>query len=439
MFDEETSALGRQQSHLRGWIRNRLWAQVLLGLVVGIALGSLLSPDADLVSRETAKAISTWLALPGRLFLGLITMVLVPLVFVSILQGLIAPQNSEQLRNIGFKLAAFILVTTVAAAIFGVVLAQALQPGSYVTGFEAVRTLPDVADPQTRLPLPDYLVNLIPVNPARSIMNQDMLAIVILAILLGIACRQVKPERVTGFLNFFQGLLEIAMLIVKWAMYLTPYAVLGLSAQLIAEVGFSSITGMSLYMLTVVLGLAGVMVLYLLLVALLAGSSPWSFLKSIAAVQLLAFSTSSSAAVMPLSIETATSKLGVPASRADLIIPLGATMNMAGTALYQAVAVLFLAQMVGVELTTAEIVTVVATLVLSSIGAPGTPGVSIAILTTVVASLGIPSDGMVLILGVDRLLDMCRTVVNVTGDLTACVLLRPKWAEEAAATAENLP
>jgi Na+/H+-dicarboxylate symporter len=137
---------------------------------------------------------------------------------------------------------------------------------------------------------------------------------------------------------------------------------------------------------------------------------------------------------MPLSIETATRKLGVPASRADLIIPLGATMNMAGTALYQAVAVLFLAQMVGVDLSTAEVTTLVATLVLSTIGAPGTPGVSIAILTTVVASLGIPTEGMVLILGVDRLLDMCRTVVNVTGDLTACVLLKPKWAEQPAAT-----
>ena len=433
MLDEQTSALGRQESHLHGWIRNRLWAQVLLGLAVGIVVGSLLSPDAALVSRHAAETIGNWLALPGRLFLGLITMVLVPLVFVSILQGLIAPQNSEQLRSIGLKLAGFILVTTVAAAVFGVVLAETLQPGSYVSGFEAVRTLPSVADPPTRLPLPDYLVNLIPVNPAKSILSQDMLAIVVLALLLGIASRQVDRERLAGFLGFFQGLLEIAMMVVKWAMYLTPYAVLGLSAQLIAEVGFSSITGMSIYMATVVLGLLGVLAFYLLLVTVLARISPWQFLKAIASVQLLAFSTSSSAAVMPLSIETATTKLGVPASRADLIIPLGATMNMAGTALYQSVAVLFLAQMVGVELNTAEIITLVTTLVLSTIGAPGTPGVSIAILTTVVASLGIPTEGMVLILGVDRLLDMCRTVVNVTGDLTACALLKPKWADQPAA------
>jgi Na+/H+-dicarboxylate symporter len=282
--------------------------------------------------------------------------------------------------------------------------------------------------------VPDYLVNLLPVNPAKSILNQDMLAIVVLALLLGIACRQVGRERIAGFLGFFQGLLEIAMMVVKWAMYLTPYAVLGLSAQLIAEVGFSSITGMSIYMATVILCLLGVVVFYLLLVAMLARISPWQFLKSIASVQLLAFSTSSSAAVMPLSIETATRKLGVPASRADLIIPLGATMNMAGTALYQAVAVLFLAQMVGVDLSTAEVATLVATLVLSTSGAPGTPGVSIALLTTVGASRGVPTEGRVLILGVDRLLDMCRTVVNVTGDLTACVLLKPKWAEQPAAT-----
>tara|TARA_R110001592_G_scaffold31482_1_gene110943 strand:+ start:16158 stop:16730 length:573 start_codon:yes stop_codon:yes gene_type:complete len=182
----------------------------------------------------------------------------------------------------------------------------------------------------------------------------------------------------------------------------------------------------------IVSGIALLMLLsvYLILIATLGKSNPFTFLKTIAPVQLLAFSTSSSAAVMPLSIETATQKLNVPRNVADVVIPLGATVNMAGTALYQAVAIIFLAQMFGISLSVGEQSALVMMLVLTSVGAPGTPGVSIAILATVSAKFGIPASGMALIIGVDRILDMCRTVVNVTGDLTAAVLLRNIEASE---------
>ena len=418
------SHIAPQVVALRGWVRTRLWAQVLVGLVLGVLIGALISPDVGLVEREAASLIGSWLALPGQLFLGLISLSLVTLVFVSILQGLVAPKEGGQLRSIGIRLAVIVLTTTTIAAVLGVVLTQIVQPGAYITGFEAPETVALQTEERIDRRLPDLIAGLLPTNIAQAVMDRDMLAIVVLAVLFGIACRQANARRIDVLLKAFDGLLEIAMLIVKWAMYLTPWAVLGLMAQAMAEVGVATVTGMAAYLATVIVGLLVLLLIYLALVGLVARTNPLRFLAAIAPVQLLAFSTSSSAAVMPLSIETAAKKLGVPSSTADVVIPLGATMNMAGTALYQSVAVLFLAQMTGVDLAPGQIAAVVGTLVVSSIGAPGTPGVSIAILATVVSGLGIPTAGVVLILGVDRLLDMCRTVVNVTGDLTACLLLK---------------
>ena len=418
------SHIAPQVVALRGWVRTRLWAQVLVGLVLGVLIGALISPDVGLVEREAASLIGSWLALPGQLFLGLISLSLVTLVFVSILQGLVAPKEGGQLRSIGIRLAVIVLTTTTIAAVLGVVLTQIVQPGAYITGFEAPETVALQTEERIDRRLPDLIAGLLPTNIAQAVMDRDMLAIVVLAVLFGIACRQANARRIDVLLKAFDGLLEIAMLIVKWAMYLTPWAVLGLMAQAMAEVGVATVAGMAAYLATVIVGLLVLLLIYLALVGLVARTNPLRFLAAIAPVQLLAFSTSSSAAVMPLSIETAAKKLGVPSSTADVVIPLGATMNMAGTALYQSVAVLFLAQMTGVDLAPGQIAAVVGTLVVSSIGAPGTPGVSIAILATVVSGLGIPTAGVVLILGVDRLLDMCRTVVNVTGDLTACLLLK---------------
>ena len=418
------SHIAPQVVALRGWVRTRLWAQVLVGLVLGVLIGALISPDVGLVEREAASLIGSWLALPGQLFLGLISLSLVTLVFVSILQGLVAPKEGGQLRSIGIRLAVIVLTTTTIAAVLGVVLTQIVQPGAYITGFEAPETVALQTEERIDRRLPDLIAGLLPTNIAQAVMDRDMLAIVVLAVLFGIACRQANARRIEVLLKAFDGLLEIAMLIVKWAMYLTPWAVLGLMAQAMAEVGVATVAGMAAYLATVIVGLLVLLLIYLALVGLVARTNPLRFLAAIAPVQLLAFSTSSSAAVMPLSIETAAKKLGVPSSTADVVIPLGATMNMAGTALYQSVAVLFLAQMTGVDLAPGQIAAVVGTLVVSSIGAPGTPGVSIAILATVVSGLGIPTAGVVLILGVDRLLDMCRTVVNVTGDLTACLLLK---------------
>ena len=267
--------------------------------------------------------------------------------------------------------------------------------------------------------IPDALVGMLPINPSVAVQERDMLAIVVLALIFGLACRAGSPDVVGAVLTLNDAVLEIAMRVIKWAMFLTPAAVFGLMAQLIANVGIGTLLGMTAYVLTVVAGLLGLLALYLTLVALLGRRNPWTFLNNISSPVLVAFSTSSSSAVMPLSIETAVTKLRVPDNVARLVIPLGATVNMAGTALYQSVAIIFMAQVSGIDLTTADQLLIVVTLVASSIGAPGTPGVGIVILGSVAADMGIPATALPLVLGVDRMLDMCRTAVNLTGDLTA--------------------
>ena len=422
--------IARQRFKLRVWITSRLWAQVMAGMILGFGLGLLLSETTGLVPPDVAEVIGLWLALPGQIFLALIAMVLIPLIFASIVGGLSGAGSGEQLRSVGLRLAAFILMTTTLAATIGVALAQWLRPGEGLAGFPVPDTGMVSPDPaaesaqeSTRTTLPDMIVNILPANPTAAIVQGDMLAVVVLAVLVGISVTQVQRARVAPFLALMDALLSISMNIVKWAMFLAPFAVFGLMAQLVTRMGLETMLGISGYVGTVLLGLAGLLGLYLAIAFVFARLTPWRFVKAAGSNLLLAFSTSSSSAVMPVTIQTARG-LGVPESIANLVVPLGATMNMAGTALYQAVAILFLAQLAGVDLTAAQIGVVVATLVASSIGAPGTPGVSIAILISVASSIGIPVEGMVIILGVDRLLDMCRTTVNVTGDLVAAVLFR---------------
>lgn len=416
--------LADQRYKLRAWIRTRLWAQVLVGLALGLLVGFLLGPDLEWVSRETADIAGAWLALPGKLFLGLIAMVLVPLIFASIVGGLTGAPSGEALRAIGLRLAAFVLTTTFAAAWIGAGLARWLQPGAGISAPRGEVAQPDAAaSPFDGARAPDIIAGILPTNPTASIVQGDLLAVVVLAVLVGIAATQVDRAKVAPFLALLDALLAIAMTVVKWAMFLAPFAVFGLMAQLVAQLGVRTILGVAAYVGTVLAGLAILMVLYMVVLAVFAGLGPRRFFGIAGGTLLLAFSTSSSSAIMPMTIATVR-QLGVPDAVANLVVPLGATMNMAGTALYQTVAILFLAQIGGVELGLGQTMLITATLVASSIGAPGTPGVSIAILISVAAGFGIPTEGMVIVLGVDRILDMSRTTVNVTGDMVASVLLK---------------
>ncbi|EMO26408.1 transporter, dicarboxylate/amino acid:cation Na+/H+ symporter domain protein [Leptospira interrogans serovar Bataviae str. HAI135] len=213
------------------------------------------------------------------------------------------------------------------------------------------------------------------------------------------------------------------MKIVHWAMVLTPFAVFGLMAKAISSIGIELLVTLGAYMSVVLLGLFLIIGVYSIVLIFLARRSPIDFFTKIAGLQLLAFSTSSSAAVMPVSIQTATENLGVRKNIAEFIIPVGATINMDGTALYQSVATIFLAQYFGIELAPTQLIFILFATVGASIGTPSTPGVGIVILATILSGLGIPAEGIGIILGVDRFLDMCRTTINVTGDITAaCVM-----------------
>jgi len=253
-----------------------------------------------------------------------------------------------------------------------------------------------------------------------------MLQIVIFSVIFGIALMSMAPKQSRPMLELLGSLQEVCMTVVRWAMKLAPMAVFGLMAQLTTQTGLGAMVGMAFYVFTVLFGLLIMLCFYMLLLLVFVNEKPLEFLRASRDVLLLAFSTSSSATVMPLSIKTAEDHFKVHPSISQFVIPLGATINMNGTALYQAVATVFIAQVYGVELGMGSLALVVAMAVGASIGSPATPGVGIVILAMVLETVGIPAAGIALIMGVDRILDMSRTAINVTGDLVTCALME-KW------------
>jgi Na+/H+-dicarboxylate symporter len=415
-------------------VRGELWLQVLIALFLGVLVGILLGPSVGWVETHTAVLIGNWLALPGKLFLALIQMVVVPLVVASVIRGLAASEDMDQLRRTGLRVGLYFTVTTAFAIVIGMTLAAWIEPGRYIDAAAARATFGVVLAESAHAPvespgldtLPQLIITLLPTNPLDSLLHGQMLQIVLFALIAGVALVTMAPEQSRPLLDLLGSLLEVCMTIVRWAMWLAPLAVFGLIAQLAARTGLSTLGGMAVYVGTVLLGLLVVMALYLLLVYLVSGRRPLAFLRATRDVLLLAFSTSSSATVMPLSIRTAEDRLAVRPSISQFVIPIGATINMNGTALYQGVATLFLAQVFGVDIGTSGLLLIVVIAVGASIGSPGTPGVGMVILAAVLATVGIPAAAIALLMGVDRILDMSRTAVNVAGDLTACVLM-DRW------------
>ena len=277
--------------------------------------------------------------------------------------------------------------------------------------------------------VPDQIANLVPANIDNAMLTGNMLQIVVYALFIGVALSIMGPDRSEPLSRLLQTVQEVAMKIVGWAMRLAPLAVLGLISDFVIRAGFDALIGLSAYILSVLLGLLALLGAYFVIVLVLGRRNPLAFAGKVIEAQLLAFSTSSSAATMPLSLRVAEDRLKVAPPIARFVIPLGATVNMDGTALYQVVAALFIAQLFGVELTAAQFAVLVVTVVGASIGSPSTPGVGIIILATILQGMGIPAAGVAILLGVDRILDMCRTAVNVTGDLTACVVM-DRWLED---------
>ncbi len=422
--------LRQLSGYLSGLVKGRLWLKVLVGMGLGLIVGTLLGPSVGLVAPDTGTLIGNWLAFPGQLFLATIQMIVIPLVIASVVRGLAASENLDQLRRLGVRVTTFFVITTAIAAAIGLWIGSLVNPGSMMKGLvapessepdNAVSNLPSVVD------LPQTLIGLLPGNPLDAMVEGQMLQVVLFSIIVGIALVSMEQNKSRPMLDLLDSLQQICMTVVGWAMRLAPYAVFGLMAQLTTTIGVSAMLGMASYVATVVLGLLIMLGVYLLILRVIGGQAPIRFLRDTRDVLLLAFSTSSSAAVMPLSIKTAEDKLGVRPSVSQFVIPLGATINMNGTALYQAVATIFLAQVYGIELGMGSMALVVAMAVGASIGSPATPGVGIVILAMVLQTVGVPPAGIALIMGVDRILDMCRTAINVTGDLVTCRLME-NWS-----------
>jgi proton glutamate symport protein len=415
-------------------IRSKLWLQILVCMVLGIVIGLLISPNgAAIVSESSAKLIAGWLVLPGHIFLALIQMIMLPLVVSSIVLGIAGTGDMEKLRNMGLRIAPYFVFTTTVAVIIGVALVTFIEPGNYIDAQILSSSLPDealnVVKTEMKMDVSaihNSIVDLIPANPLSAALNQSMLQLVVFSIFIGVALVLLNPLHARPLIDLARSVRELSMVIVGWAMLLAPVAVLGLLAQITMQVGVDAILGMSVYVGTVLLGLVLLITLYLVLVWFVGRIRPSVFLSKVKGLQLLAFSTSSSAAVMPLSIKTAEEGLDINPSTTNFIIPLGATINMDGTALYQVVAAIFLTQVFGIDLSFGELLLLIATTIGASIGSPSTPGVGIVILATILTNIGIPAGGIALIIGVDRILDMSRTVINVTGDLTACIVI-DKW------------
>ncbi|MCF6439300.1 dicarboxylate/amino acid:cation symporter [Pseudoalteromonas luteoviolacea] len=419
----------------RTFYKKALWKQIILALILGLIAGLILSPKGfGWLNEQSAQHVALWVALPGKLFLALIQMVVIPLVMSSIILGIAGNQDTEFLKRVGLRIFPYFVITTIISVIIGVVIATIVTPGDFVDGQLlkdlGVQTIALSTTEVSASSIPQRVAAMIPANFTQSTLDKDMFAVVLYSGFIGIAMTSLIAKQKSLLLDITGAVQSLSLKIVNWAMKLAPMAVFGLLCDITIRIGVDALIGVSAYVMTVLLGLLMLLCVYLLLVFIIGKVPPWQFLTTIKDAQLLAFSTSSSAAVMPLSMKIAAQKLQVKKPIAQFIIPLGATINMDGTALYQVIAALFLAQVFGVELSHSQIILLMLTTVGASIGSPSTPGVGIVILASVLTSFGIPPSGIALILGVDRILDMCRTTLNVTGDLTACLLMN-RWLSKA--------
>ncbi|QIG79570.1 dicarboxylate/amino acid:cation symporter [Stakelama tenebrarum] len=416
---------------LRFLIRSRLWAQILLGMALGVVAGLMLSPSSGWVSADTGEVIANWISLPGELFLVLIKMVIVPLVIASVVRGIAASGDAQQLRSTGIGLAIYFVATTLLAIAIGLFIGYLFQPGIYVdpaVGQALSQGAPppvEAADtgPPTLAALPQSIVALLPQNPLSAVVEGDLLQVVILGVILGIALVSMAPNSAKPLLDLMGSIQQVSMHIVTLVMTVAPLAVFGLLARAMMQTGPGVLVGVGVYAGSVILALLLLLAVYLVIVAVLGRRKPFRFLRNIRDAQLLAFSTDSSAATMPVSVRVAEEKLKVRPSTAQIVIPIGATMNMGGTACYHGIATIFMAQLFAIDLGPAQILAVMMTSLGASIGAPAAPGVGIMVLSGVLASAGIPLAGLTLIIGLDQVLERVRCVMNVTGDLAACIVV----------------
>lgn len=410
------------------WYRQTHW-QIILGLVAGLAYGIIAALNG------WSGFTTDWITPFGVIFINLLKLIAVPLVLGSLITGVASLADIRKLGRIGGKTLGLYVGTTALAIAIGLVLANLFQPGKAVPAEvrdglmatyseNASARLEAAQNVSERGPL-QLLVDMVPDNIFNSASdNRNMLQIVFFAIFFGIGLLQVPEKRAKPVLDFFHGLTDVTIRLVDLIMLMAPLGVFALIADTITKVSdgdlsklLDLLSALGVYCLTVVFGLAlHTLGVYPLLLRFFSKMNVFKFFKGIGKAQLVAFSTSSSGATLPVTIECCEEKLGVSEEISAFVLPLGATINMDGTALYQGVATVFIAQAVGMDLSLGDQLNVLLLAVMASIGTAAVPGAGVIMLIIILESVHVPSAGIALILGVDRILDMLRTVTNVTGD-----------------------
>lgn len=410
--------------------------KIIIGLVLGVLFGLLSS------SMGWNDFVIDWIKPVGTVFVNLLKLIAMPLVVASLIVGVSSLSDVSKLSRLGGKTIGIYLATTVIAITIGLVTVNVLQPGSYLStekrdelksryATEAASKT-EKADMVTEQGPLQPLVDMVPDNLFKALGdNTNMLQVVFFAVFFGIALILLPREKTTYVRGFFEGVNEIILKLVDLIMGMAPYGVFALLASLIAEFAGNNpadaielLQALSIYSLTVIIGLACmIFIIYPLMFKLFTKFSYARFFKGIAPAQMLAFSTSSSSATLPVTMERVEDHLGVSDEVSSFVLPLGATINMDGTSLYQAVATVFIAQAFGTDLSLSQQLTIVLTATLASIGSAGVPGAGMVMLVIVLESVGLDTAGIALIVAVDRILDMMRTVVNVTGDAAVAVVV----------------
>jgi proton glutamate symport protein len=404
--------------------------QILLGMLVGVLFAVLL------VQFSWGKqVIIDWIKPFGNIFINLLKLIAVPLILASLIKGVSDLKDISKLSKMGGRTIGLYLLTTVFAVSIGLVVVNIIKPGSFIS--ESTRTelvgnysqdanskIESAAKQKEAGPL-QALEDIVPSNIiGASADNGNMLQVIFFAVFFGIALILIPQEQAAPVKAFFDGFNEVILKMIDIIMLAAPYGVFALLASLVAESpSLDLFKALGMYGITVLLGLLIMIGVYLLLVKVLTKKSSSFFLKGIAPAQLLAFSTSSSAATLPVTMERTIENLGVDDEVASFVLPIGATINMDGTSLYQAVAAVFIAQAFGMDLSFGVQLGIIATATLASIGSAAVPGAGMVMLVIVLAQAGIPEAGLALIFAIDRPLDMCRTSVNVTGDAAVSMIV----------------
>ena len=400
-----------------------LTQRILIAMGLGLVLGSLLQwialPEDHFVN---AFALNGVIDAGGKIFITLLKMLVVPLVFVSLVCGAASLGDTGSVGRLGGKTIGLYLLTTAIAVSMAMLIALTTDPG--LGGESANQAQAAMAfEPKTAPSVKDTFINVVPGNPIAAMADGKMLQVILFALLFGLALSRAGTSG-QKLRAFFVDLNEVMMRLITMIIMLTPIGVFCLMTQLGATLGLAEIAKVAMYFATIVIALlAHAALVYPLLLKSLTGLSPLAFLAKMREPLLVAFSTSSSGATLPVTLRTVEHKLGVPNNVASFAVPLGATINMDGTAIMQGVATIFIAQFYGIDLGLTALLTVVLTATLASIGTAAVPGVGLITLTLVLDQVGLPVEGIALIIGVDRLLDMLRTAVNVTGDATVATIV----------------